>query len=320
MAVTDREWLTPAVWTPQRTVAVANRFINRFQQTPPHLRQTGAEFYPTWHEDAQHIGHVTGLGHEAGAAILAHLSPANEAEQNRIQALQLVHGVSDRQAGHLINAAKSSRAAQSAEVRLRHAEPGSRFHQELTSELAGHTARNAALRRKAGIEGTPLGNLGSREIGQALEVRQGQHAADPLASLGRMKRRDFGGMIADPIGATRAPIDTHYHDIGVGQMNIPWTTKRGLEGVKRYEAFQGAHLTALNKIRQITGEEIPSSEFMAASWYGHLQAKMEANPHALRSRRAANTRIARARAAPAAQPYLPERFGLRPAFGKLDVD
>jgi hypothetical protein len=311
------EWKTPAIWTPQRTQAVATRFVSAYQRTPENLLAHGREFYPTWHEDAHHIGTVTGLGHEAGAAILAHLSPANEAERNRIQAMQLVHGVDDKQAGMLLRAAKASSAAKSAEVRLRGAATGSRFHTELAAEYAGQSAKNEQLRRRAGIVGTPLEQATSGAIGKALRVRQG--SVDPIESLGRMKLRDFGGQIADPYGYHRVAIDTHMHDIGVGRMDIPYKTKRGLEGVSRYEAFQTAHGVAHMKAQHLMGEEIPLSEFMAGTWFGHQQRKVNANPDAMKARRATSTQMARMRASEAAQPYLPERYGLRPAFGKIDI-
>ena len=313
-SVTDRStWMTPALWTPQRTQSVATRYERAYLRTPEPLLKAGAEFYPGWHEDAQHIGQTLDLGHEAGAAIMAHLSPANEAEINRIQAMQVTHGIGDKQSRLLMRAGEMASIAQSNEVLSRKAPAGSRFHVEHQKA----SAENARLRQKAGIIGTPLGHLGSREISNALDVRSGawEH---PLESLGSLKIRHFGGAIADPM-SPRIPIDTHYHDVGVGREDIPYELKRGLTAKGRYEHFHNASSIALGRVNEALGVDMPHTEFMGGIWFGHQQRKVRSNPDAMRARKASETKLANIRASDVGQHYLPERYGLRPSFGKIET-
>ena len=311
--VTDRTWMTPALWTPQRTLAVSQRFERAYANTPKHLLAAGAEFFPGWNEDAHHIGQVTGLGHEAGAAIMAHLSPANEAEQNRIQAIQLTHGVTDKQASHLMRAGEMQSIAQSNEVRSRKAPAGSRFHVEHQKAQA----ENMRLRQKAGIVGTPLGSVGSREISNALQVRSGAFE-HPLESLGNLKRRDFGEVIANP-QHPRIPVDTHYHDLGVGRTDIPYTVSRGLTAMGRYEHFQNASHIALGRVNEALGMSMPHSEFMAGSWMGHLQNKVANNPDAMKARKSVETKLAGIAGHDVNRQWLPQNYGLRPSVGKIET-
>ena len=302
----------PTTWTPQRTTSVAGRLSRAYEATPPHLLEAGAAFYPTWNETADHVGQHLGKSVEHGAAVLAHLSPANEAEVNRIQGLQMVHGVSDKGLGHLVRAGEHATMAKSTEVRLRHMQPGTRAHTALSDDHAAHTAEIERLRRVAGVRGTPLGSLGSRELGNAARVIMGHHDDDPLGSLGSMKIRDFGGDIADP-NSHRVPIDTHYHDAAEGRIDIPYKANRGLLAVGRYEGYQGASVQAW----QNTAPDIRHSAFMGGIWYGHQQRKVDANPNALKSRRASDSKIAGIRANPAFAHFMPEAHGLSPAFGKI---
>ena len=311
-------------WTPQQQGAVASNYSASYRKTPEHLLKLGASFYPNWHEDAQHIGEATGLGHEAGAAVMAHLSPSNEAEKNRIQAMQVVHGMDDRATAHMLKASEHASIAKGAEVRARHAQKAGDMTgaSHWGAEHQKHSAMNATLRAKAGIQGTPLGSVTSGFIAKALRVKMGDFGehSNALDTLGKVKIGDFGRLIADPHGYQRAPIDTHYHDVGVGmRTDIPYTTERGLSAVGRYENFQGAHDIARSRTNKRLGTDLSTGEFMGGIWYGHIQRKINANPSARQARRAVDTELASMRENPKAQPFLPERFGLRPSLGKMDT-
>ena len=305
------------LWTPRQKQLVTGNYVRAYQNAPDVARQHGANFYPSWHEDAQHIGQAIGRDTNAGAALLAHLSPANEAEQNRIHALQVTHGVSDRQEKHLLKAGQSASMATGAASRRTHAlkagdtVAASRWD----AEAQQHKADTARFRQLGGIKGTPLGGLGSREIANALKVRSGAHA-DALGSLGDVKIGDFGRLIADPT-AKRAPIDTHYHDAGVNRIDIPYAQSRGLEAKGRYEHFQGAHEAARQQISRQTGVEVSTADLMGGIWYAHQQRKVEGNPSARKARLASETKLSRIRGSKSAQQFLPERFGLKPSFGKI---
>jgi hypothetical protein len=309
---------TPALWTPQQSTAVSQRYERAYQRTPSGLLHTGAEFYPTWHETAHHIGGQIGGGVEHGAAVLAHLSPANEAELNRIQGMQVVHGLSDKQMGHLVKAGASAArghsatSSRSAALKRGDTVAASRYH----AEAEKHGAETARLRGKAGIADTPLGRLGSREISNAIGVVRGNYKGSPLDTLGSLKIRDFGGAIADPHGVSRIPIDTHYHDVGVGRTDIAYTVKRGLESVNRYNHFLGASERARGRASETVGRDIPHTEFMAGIWYGHQQNKANLNPDAMKARKASETTLAGIRGSESSR-FLPENYGLRPSFGKI---
>lgn len=308
--------LPSGLWTPQQTGAVAGNLVGAYQRAPKESLKLGKSFYPNWNEDAHHIGEAIGQTHEHGAAILAQLSPSNEAEQNRIHALQLVHGMDDKATAHMLKAGESAGLAKGAGVRARHAEGigDSAGASHWTSEHAKHTADNLMHRSKAGITGTPLGSLGSTFIAKALQVKAG--VPDPLSTLGNVKIGDFGHLIANP-KAERAPIDTHYHDAALNRTDIPYATSRGLSSVGRYENFQNAHSVARGEVSEGIGRKISSGEMMGGIWYAHQQRKVEENPSALQARKATDTKLGRIRASKAAQPFLPERFGLRPSLGKI---
>jgi hypothetical protein len=308
--------MTPSgLWTPKQQKLVVANYSNAYLKTSPELLGYGAEFYPAWNEDAQHLGEVMGQDTAAGSALLAHLSPSKEAEENRLAAYQLVHGISDRNAARLQKAGEHASAAKSAEVRMRHAEPGSTFHKQLQAEYAEHAAANRQLRGQAGIEGTVLGNFGTREIAKALNVRQGG-TDDPLSSLGVVKLGDFGRLINDPEEYDRAPIDTHIHDVGVGRTDIPYQQERGLTSVGRYEHFQDSIQTARTNVADITGNDVSMGAFMGGIWFGHQQNKVNTNPNARKARMASETKLANIRANPANK-WAPENYGMRPSLVKI---
>jgi hypothetical protein len=311
--------LPSGLWTPQRTTAVAGNLVRAYQNASPESLKLGAEFYPGWHEDAQHLGEATGQGVEAGAAMMAHISPSNEAEANRMQALQLVHGLDDKAALHIGKAAAAATRQKGAEVRMRNAikagdhSEANRWHEEYQQ----HKAENDHFRGKSGIMGTPLGMIPSTYLNKALEVKHGLHDEDPLGSLGDKKIGDFGRLIADPHGYERAPIDTHYHDASLNRNDIPYKQERGLSSVGRYENFQNAHFRARRLLGEVVGQELETGEMMGGIWYAHQQKKVNERPNAMRARKAADTKLRNIQASPAAQPFLPEKFGLRPSLGKI---
>src|SRR5262245_22565178 len=147
------------LWTPQRTTAAANRVVSTYRRTPEDLLQVGASFYPNWRQDAEHIGQQIGQSHEAGAALLAHLSPQNEAESNRVQAMQLVHGLSDKAAAAMVKAGQHSIDAVGAKSRADAAAKAgnTREHGYWSTEYAKHRIEHNKWRAQSGITGTPLG-------------------------------------------------------------------------------------------------------------------------------------------------------------------
>ena len=314
------------LWTPKQKQLITGNYVRAYANAPDVHREHGEAFFPSWNEDAQHIGeHIakpgTGLAHEAGAALLAHLSPANEAEMNRIQALQLVHGnLNPQQVGHMMKAADAASRGASASSRRTAArkrgdtDAASRYHVEAESAKA----EAAHHRGKSGLAGTPLGFIGSREFAKAWSIREGDYEGHPLDTLGDLKLGDFGRTIADP-SYPKATVDTHYHDAGVNRTDIPYTTERGLSAKGRVAHFQGASESARQQIMKQTGTHIEPSAFLGGIWYAHQQRKVIENPDARKARKASNTKLENVRQSHMGSQFLPENYGLRPSFGKIDV-
>lgn len=316
---------TPAgLWTPEQTLTVANNLSQAYLNAPQQAQEWGEEFYPEWHATAHHIGQATGTGLAGGSAILAHLSPSNEAEMNRIQALQLVHGgvmESSRQMGHIHKAAEATREAQSLQGSMQKAQQrgdttaAGRFHDQLqTARAASH-----AHRAKAGLTG-PIASVSNIPLSKAVHAREGDYS-DPLESLGDIKIGDFGRMINDPFGYHRPPIDTHYHDAAINRTDIPYDIRRRLEEGGRYESMQQAHAHsyALTQALMGGGDMAPHSAYMGTIWYAQQIRKAMENPESLRSRRSSQTKLENVRRSDRFSQYLPEHYGLRPAFARVGV-
>ena len=235
MLADDFHMVTPegekGLWLPKQKQLITGNYVRAYLNTPPHLRQHGVEFFPGWNEDAQHIGEVTGLGPEAGAAIIAHLSPANESEKNRIQGMQLVHGVtSDKATKALIEAGEHAYLAKSAETSGRHA----RKHGDVGAASSwASTPRRlpgacAYARRAASL--TPLSACSA-------QGRQGLLSSGDYSSP-----LDVGDFKLRPRHDRRRPgrvtLDTHMHDAGLSRGTSLPGGGRGLTSVN-VEHFRG---------------------------------------------------------------------------------
>lgn len=318
--------VTPKLWTPQREVAIATNLHNSYMRAPEHLRNFGAQFYPMWHKTAQHIGEQLGMTTEHGAAILAHLSPQNEAELNRFQGLGLVHAISDEGHKAILEAGMHVRSARSITSKMHPALKSgkigkdSREHLEMLEQIAHHESENERLRKQSGIIGTPLAWRPSDQLANASSLIVGKRINNPLSTLGAVKIRDFGGAIADP-GSGRVAIDTHYHDAALNRIDIPYDAKRGLSAKGRYEHFQHASSRAHHRTLAALGlspEDLPHNAFMGGIWYAHQQRKVLGNPSARSARQAADTKLAKVTNNPRLRAFRPEEYGLEPTFGKIE--
>lgn len=307
------------LWTPGQTVAVANNYSQSYERAPESAHELGGKFYSNWNQDAEHIGSVSGQGLEGGAAIMAHLSPSTEAETNRIMAMQLVHGTSDQQIKHISTAAKHAAISKAAVGRRTGAKKRGDMaaYAEHDAVVQKHNALSAKARSRAGLTDTPLARQSSAAIMNAANVMQGNYTGSALDTLGSMKIRDFGHLITDPHGYGRAPIDTHYHDAGLGRVDIPYKpgageADRGLSSIGRYEHFQNAHAMARGEFGDVS-----HGDFMGTVWYHHQMRKSIENPDSMASRRATETSLTNIRANPKLTHILPETHGLLPSLGKI---
>lgn len=311
------------LWTPQQTLTVAGNLSRAYLNAPPEALAHGAQFYPEWEQTAGHIGEMIGQDQAAGAALLAHLSPATEAEMNRIMGLQMVHGGlgSSRQMSALRSAAQAAVEAKGFKSRETAAKKrgDTRAASHWNDEYQKAKASAQAHRRRTGIAGTPLGGQASNAILNAMNIREGI-TADPLGSLGDIKIADFGRMINDPYGYERPPIDTHYHDAAMGRTDVPYAVKRGLSAKGRYESFQMAHQMAHAQTMEELGldpDAVAHSTFMGGIWYAQQMRKAIENPDSMKARLASITKLANVRRNTKFAPYLPESHGLSPAFAKV---
>lgn len=322
------------LWTPEQKGLVAVNYAEGYIQTPKHLRNVGKEFYPSWQTDAGYVGDVAGIGLAGGAALMASLSPSNEAELNRIQAIQLAHGLTGAQMRHVRNSAELTSQATSARTRARTKGISHSEKQSLISEADSLQAESEAARARAKFGDSPLNAVGSRHIAHGLDIMEGKYE-DPLQSLKggpqgnhELKLWDFGNTIHDPMWG-RQVVDTHFHDAGVHRFNIPYDptkkqiaagwNKRGLSATGRYSAFQQSAEMARQHVRNLTGVDVAPSDFMAGIWYGHQQRKLEANPGSRSSRKASATKLANAKERESWKPWLPENHGLRESIVRLDI-
>lgn len=302
-AVADRPFepgpAKQSLWSPQRMTDLARNAVKAYSGAGPTHRALGARFYPDWHEDADFIGHRAGLSTEHGAAMMARLSPSTEAEANRLMAYQL-HHVDSRATAHIHESAALATQAM-----------GKGLSEDHKDALKAHSK---ALRVAAGLPGTPLNLQTSSNISVALRIRDGEAGAHPLDTLGQAKIRDFGGLIHDP-GATRQPIDTHYHDALHGRTDIPYNQNRGLGSTGRYEAHQEsarrAYETAGRKGALDPRETNPGA-FMGTVWHAQQEAKVRANPDATKARKAAQSRLTNFLSSSQAHHWDPAVAGQRP--------
>lgn len=300
-------------WTPQQESVYARNAVSRFAAASPRTAAMGRQFFPTWQEDAEHIGQqASNPSTERGAAILARLSPATAANTNRLMAHQILT-LDDHATAHIHAAAQHSAALAS----LRSKRPQSAGDADVIGSLEQQVKHHI---RASGIGGTPLAMQSVRDVSKALMLRDGAHA-NPLEALGDRKIRDFGEAIATGGRTSRQTVDTHYHDAMLGRTDIPYATPRGLTSQGRYEGFsraaERAHGTAV-KMGLI--EESPSSrqDFMATAWTQQQQQKLIDNPNALAARRADAAKTARMLEK---HPHLdPARKGLRPMDVKSGLE
>lgn len=316
-------------WSRHLRNAVASNYYNTYVNAPSHLRNMGEQFFPNWNEDAHHIAGMLGEGHtvEHGAALMAHLSPSNEAELNRIQAIQLAHHIRDdhftpSRMDAMEEASQMASLAKGLGTRARNAE-GSERGRLLDQKAHAEMVKDAA-RRHVGLEGTPLGGIDSSVLFNAVRSTT---SSEPLQTLRNskghpMKIFHFGHNIAHWEDYDQPTIDTHAHDAGLGRIDIPYAVNRGLESVARVGAFQDQMARAHRRYTNETGSDVPLSGFMGGLWFPHLQRKVFESDDANAARKASETRLTSIQNDPANQMWIPgrgEHASIRPSFGKIQT-
>lgn len=290
-------------WDEARTGLYAANLADRYVGSSVAARHLGHQFYPSWHEDAEHFGRATGTSTEHGAVALARLSPQTHEALNRMQALQLPH-VSDIAEHHIRTA-------------LEHRQLSSLAKSSGDMDEADYHDRMAKQSRvKAGLPGTPLNNQSSSTLALALDVRNKAHP-HPLTQLSG-KIGDYAGAIHNPTGYQRIAGDTHIYHAAVGGGNhaIPYEDTGGLfQRPKVYEGLQQVHRLAYHSniaAGHVDPAVTPPNAHMGTIWFDHRDTKMGVNEDAAKSAKARDTQITALLAHPLGHQWNPERYGLRP--------
>lgn len=291
-------------WDAARTGVYAENLAHGYRQSSTLARNLGHQFYPSWHEDAQHFGQASGTSAEHGAVALARFSPQTHEALNRMQALQLLH-VGDKAEGHIRTALEHRQLSTIAEKA---------GHMD---EAAHHDAMAKRSRVLAGLPGTPLNNQSSNTLATALDVRNNVHP-HPLSTL-RGKIGDYAGAIHDPKGYQRIAGDTHIYHAAVGGGNhaIEYgdTDKLFAKNSPVYEGLQQVHHLAYQSniaAGHVDPSATPPNAHMGTIWFDHRDRKIGSNEASGKSAKARDTQITSLLAHPLGAQWNPESYGLRP--------
>lgn len=307
-------------WDASRVGVYAENLAHAYRTSGTVARNLGHQFYPSWHDDAQHFGQRSGTSTEHGAVALARFSPQTHEALNRMQALQLLH-VPDSAEHHLRTALESSQLAGATRRDLiaSGVHPDVAKHDE---EVRMHQHAAWQARGRAGIHGTPLNHQSSDTLLTALAVRNNEHP-HPLSQL-EGKIGDYAGAIHDPRGYQRIAGDTHIYHAAVGGGNhaIKYEDTDKLFAKKAkggpnpvYEGLQDVHRLAYRQnIGQghVDPDETSPNAHMGTIWFGHRDTKMDVNPRAAASAKARVTMMRGYLAHPLGAQWDPARNGLRP--------
>lgn len=253
--------------TPEVHAQLVKNLTKRAKQFSPQSITAGKDWYVGGYEDSSYIGEQSGGSVLSGAAILGKLSAGTEWGKNRMMGLQLL-GMSDRHANF---------------IRRAH---------EIAKENDGKEAATA-LRRRAGLPGTPLDLQSSMNIDSALRVRNKEYA-DPMDAFtikptGANKTPDFTMGLATA-GQHHVPaIDTHAYDAAMDSYHITYgvankhLAKKGVYNFMQ-NVYADAHKVALKHKLIPEGTTLP--EFQAMHWVHHINNKVEVNAGAARTAKA----------------------------------
>ena len=298
-------------WSPQRKASIANRLVSAYLATPEHYKVLGGQFYVDWNHDAEFISALVGhSGSTTGATMLAAESPRMQADVNRMVTLETAH-LGDRQTSAALRAGELYKERARIPGQERRTSAQQEEHEKLTTEVN-------RLRRKAFTSGGPIMTAGAtaENVAKALKIREGV-VSDPYSVLNPLKTTDFAFAVAT---AGESPgrgvvVDTHYHDAGVGRLDIPYDAERGLDAQGRYRAIQEASVMAHKRLMesgQLHAHHQRPNDMMAAIWYNHRITKQQMMMAAGRTGSAQQTIMRNLLGHPKSAIWDPAAHGLRP--------
>jgi len=251
---------------------IVNNLIHRTKQLTPESVSQGGAWYKSGNQDAEYLSSQFGGGTLGASSAIAKLSASTDWNKNRMMGLQLPN-IDDR----------------STKLIHRSAEIGKEMRSEGRSadEIKGATS---ALRRRAGLPGTPLSLQTSDNISAALKVRDDEvdHPLDifKIKKNGSNKTPDFAMALATAGHHPAAVIDTHAYDAAMNSYHIPYGTgnthlaKAGVYSFMQ-NAYADAHQKALKQ--KLVPEGTSLSDFQAMHWMHQINNKVQVNAKAARS-------------------------------------
>lgn len=246
--------------TPYAHAKLVDNLLGRTRQFAPETVVGGKSWYKSGQEDAEYLGQKMGRDAIAGGAVLGKLSSRTDWNINRMMGLQLMD-LSDKQVNLIHQGAELSRTA-------------------------GAKA-TSAIRRRAGLSGTPLSGQALPEISAAIRVRDNE-VDNPLdifkkKETGSNKTLDFSQALATGGKHEGTVIDTHAYDAALDDYNVKYGTgNRHLERSGTYKFMQSVYNTAHSKALKagLIPSDTTANEFQAMHWLHQINNKVHYNQNA----------------------------------------
>lgn len=260
--------------------AMVKNLVDRTRKFTPETISSGAKWYPTGQQDSQYLGERFGskTPSQAGAAALARLSPKQEWDINRMQGLQLTR-TDEKAKGHLEKALGI--------VKDTKAQVKGMSDQEKEPIVAKAKEATTALRKKAGLAGTPLNEQSTDTVVRALKISQGE-VSDPMGhevfpkkpASSASKIEDFAHALSTGGQSHLFPVDFHAYDAAMGRTDLPADVGNAhmkTAGVYNHvqDSYREAHAHALRQ--KLIPSETTLGDFQAMHWLHHQGLKQSQN-------------------------------------------
>jgi hypothetical protein len=259
---------------------MVKNLLTKTRQFSPDTIASGSRWYPTGQQDSQYLGQRFGASNpsQAGAAALARLSPKQEWDINRMQGLQLTR-TDEKAKGYLEKALGI--------VKDTKAQVKDMSDEEKTPIVAKAKEATTALRKKAGLAGTPLNEQSTDTVVRALKISQGE-VSDPMGhevfpkkpASSASKIEDFAHALSTGGQSHLFPVDFHAYDAAMNRTDLPADVGNAhmkTAGVYNHvqDAYREAHAHALRK--KLIPSETTLGDYQAMHWLHHQGLKQSQN-------------------------------------------
>jgi hypothetical protein len=260
---------------------MVNNLLTRTRQFTPDTVASGAKWYPTGQADSRYLGERFGsrTPEQAGAAALARLSPKQEWDINRMQGLQLTR-TDEKAKGHLEKALSVVKETKASVKDLP--------EEQRAPVIEKAKEETKALRKKAGLPGTPLNEQSTDTVVRALKISSGE-VSDPLGhevfpkkpASAASKIEDFAHALHTGGQSHLFPVDFHAYDAAMNRTDLPADVGNAhmkTAGVYNHvqDSYREAHAHALRQ--NLIPSETTLGDFQAMHWVHHQGLKQASNP------------------------------------------